>query len=132
MIILQISVALYLLATGILGLSGKNWFREGEIRQAVSAIFRGNVAEVVIVVLGICAVAAGILLLIDLFGIEIEITELLLIILMIVWIVFIFLIDIYYPITKKVPNFVDYLRGLGAHLMVLGGMACTSKQFGGR
>ncbi|MCL2479589.1 MAG: hypothetical protein FWF22_08810, partial [Treponema sp.] len=93
-----------------------------------------NVAEVIIVILAICAVAAGVLLLLDLFGVELEITELLLLILMIVWVVFIILMDIYYPITKKVSNFnfVDYLRGLGSHLMVLGGMACTSKQFGGR
>jgi len=132
LLILQISVALYLFATGILGLSGKNWFREGEIRQAVTAIFKGNVAEIIIIVLAVCAVAAGILLLLDLFGIEIEITELILVILMVVWVVFIILIDVVQPIQKGVSNFVDYLRQLGAHLMVLGGMACASRQLGGR
>ena len=129
--ILQISVALYLFATGILGLTG-NWYRDGEIRRAVSAIFRGNIAEIIIVIIAICAVAAGVLLLLDLFNIELEILDLVLLILMIVWVVFIFLVDIYYPLNNRVSNFVDYLRQLGSHLMVLGGMACVSRRFGGR
>lgn len=132
LLILQISVALYLFATGILGLSGKNWFKEGEIRQAVSAIFKGNAAEIIIIILAVCAVAAGILLLLDLFGIEIEILDLVLLILMIVWVVFIILVDVVRPIQKGISNFVEYLRILGAHLMVLGGMACVSKRLGGR
>ena len=131
--ILQISVALYLFATGILGLSGTSWFREGgEIRQAVTAIFKGNAAEVVTVVLAVCAIAAGILLLLELFGASFNVTELLLVILMIVWVVFIFLKDIYYPLNHKIGNFAEYLLGLGSHLMVLGGMACASKRFSGR
>ena len=132
LLILQISVALYLFATGIIGVSGKNWFREGEIRKAVSAIFSGNLAEIFIVIIAVCAIAAGILLIIDLFGIEIEITELILFILIIVWVVFMVLIDIIQPIQKNPSNFVDYLRQLGSHLMVLGGMACASKRLGGR
>jgi len=131
LLILQISVALYLFATGILGVSGKTWFKEGEIRRAVTAIFSGNIAEILIVIIAICAIAAGILLIIDLFGIEIEITELVLFILMIVWVVFIVLIDVIQPVQKGVSNVVDYLRQLGSHLMVLGGMACASKRFSG-
>lgn len=131
--VLQISVALYLFATGILGMSGKSWFKEGEIRKAVTAVFKGDFAEILIVIFAVCAIAAGILLVLDLLGIEIEITDLILLILMIVWVVFIFLMDIYYPIkNNKNSNFVDYLRGLGSHLMVLGGMACVSKRLGGR
>ena len=134
LIVLQVSVALYLFTTGILGFNGKGFLGigDGEIRQAVSAIFRGNLAEILIIILAVCAIAAGILLLLDLFGIEIEIIELILLILMIVWVVFIILIDIVHPIQKGISNFVDYLRGLGVHLMVLGGMLCTSKRFGGR
>jgi len=130
--VLQISVTLYLFATGILGLSGKTWFRENEIRRAVSAIFKGNVAEIFIVIIAICAIAAGVLLLLDLFNVELPVTDLVLLVLMIVWVVFIFLVDIYYPLNQKGSNLVDYLRQLGSHLMVLGGMACVSKQFGGR
>jgi len=133
-VILQISVALYLFATGILGMSGRNWFREGEIRRAVSAVFKDDFAEVVIIIISVCAIAAGALLLLELVKVHFAITELLLIILMIVWVIFIFMIDIYYPLNNRPRNFnfVEYLRGLGAHLMVLGGMACAVKKFGGR
>ena len=127
--ILQLSVALYLFATGILGLTG---YGGGEIRVAAGAIFRGNAASLIVIILAVCAVAAGILLILELFRIEFNITEVLLIILIIVWIVFIFLIDIIHPITNRMPNFVDYLRGLGSHLMVLGGMICATKRFGSR
>ena len=130
--LLQVSVALYLFATGVLGLSGKTWFREGEIRRAVTSIFKdGNVAEIIIIVLAVCAVAAGVLLILELFRIEFPITELLLIILMIVWVVFIVMVDIYHPLTTRGSNFVDILRSLGSHLMVLAGMACISRRFGG-
>ena len=130
--ILQLSVALYLFSTGILGLSGRNWFREGEIRQAVTAIFKGETAEILIIVFSVCAVVAALLLLLELFGKGMQLTELLLIVLMVVWAVFIFMVDIYYPLNHRIPNIVDYLRGLGSHLMVLGGMACASKHLGGR
>ena len=126
--ILQLSVALYLFATGILGLSGN----AGGIRQAVSAIFRGNIASFVVIIIAVCAIAAGVLLLMELFRIAFDITELLLIILMIVWVIFIFLIDVYYPISRGISNFADYLLALGSHLMVLGGMACASRRFGGK
>ena len=129
--VLQISVALYLFATGIIGLFGKSWLGGGEIRQAVLALFRGTFADILIIIFAIIAIAGGILLLLELFGMEFEITELLLTILMIVWVVFIILVDIYYPIRYWGGNFIYYLRGLASHVMVLGGMACASKRFGG-
>ena len=130
--ILQLAVALYLFATGILGLSGKTWFREGEIRRAITAIFSGDFAEILIIVVAVCAIAAGVLLLLELFGFEIRITELLLIPLIIVWVIFIILVDIIHPLNSRGANFVDVLRSLGSHLMVLGGMLCASRRFGGR
>ena len=132
--ILQISVALYLFATGILGFNKGKVFGvgDGEIRQAITGIFKGNVAEIIIIIIAICAIAAGILLILDLLHIELEILDLVLLILMIVWVVFIVLMDVIHPIQKGVSNFVDYIRVLGSHLMVLGGMACVSKRLGGR
>ncbi|AEF81092.1 hypothetical protein [Leadbettera azotonutricia] len=130
--VLNIATALYLLATGIIGLAGRSWknIAGGEIRQAVEGIFkRGNLREILIVVLAIAAIAAAAFILLRLFGIEVAITELLLIILMIVWLVFIILIDIIPLFDGK--NFVDFLRSIGAHLMVLGGMALATEKFGG-
>ena len=126
--ILQLSVALYLFATGILG------FRQvGEIRTAALAIFKpGGLTDIIVILIAVCAVAAGVLLILELFKIEFNITEVLLIILIVVWAVFILLIDIIHPISNRMPDFVDYLRGLGSHLMVLGGMICATKRFGSR
>jgi hypothetical protein len=128
-LILNISTALYLFAIGVLGFSDKI-FGGGEIRQAANAIFRGNVANICALILSVCAIAAGIFILLRFFGAEIAITELLLIILMIVWIIFIILIDIV-PLTGGKSNFVDFLKSIGAHLMVLGGMALATEHFGG-
>jgi hypothetical protein len=129
LVILNISTALYLIATGILGISNK-LFKGGEIRQAAYAIFRGNAAEICAVILSVCAIAAGAFILLRFFGAEIAVTELLLIILMIVWIIFIILVDLVPLVTGKF-NFVDFLRSIGAHLMVLGGMALATEHFGG-
>jgi fatty acid desaturase len=127
LVILNVSTALYLIATGILGFSGLS--KDSEIRQAANAIFSGNVAEVCTVILSVCAVAAGAFILLRFFGAGIGITELLLVILMIVWITFIILIDIL-PLINGKDNFVDFLRSIGSHLMVLGGMALATKHFG--
>ena len=129
--LLNFAVAIYLLATGILGLTGRKYFPNGEIRLAVTSLFKGNFAEMVITILAVLAIAAGAFILIKFFGINIPITELLLVILAIVWVVFIIMIDIVYPLGHKGTNFVDWLRSFGAHLMVLGGLALATERFGG-
>jgi sterol desaturase/sphingolipid hydroxylase (fatty acid hydroxylase superfamily) len=129
--LLNIAVALYLFATGILGLSGKSWFRDGEIRRAVTGIFKGELAETVIIVLAILSIAAGLFILLKLFSIEIPLAEICLIILAVVWIVFIILVDVIYPLNHRGANFVDWLRSIGSHLMVLGGITLATERFGG-
>ena len=132
--VLNIATALYLLATGIIGLSGKSLktlIDGGEIRKAVSGVFgRGNFTEALIVILAIAAIAAAVFILLRLFGIEIAIAELLLIVLAVVWIVFIILVDCI-PLFNGKYNFVDFLRSFGAHFMVLGGIALSTEKFGG-
>ena len=132
-ILLSFSVAIYLLATGILGVSGRKFFPDGEIRKAVTSIFKGDLAEILIVILAILAIAAGAFILMKFFGIVIPITELILVILAIVWIVFIIMIDIAHPLNSRVKtNFVDWLRNFGAHLMVLSGIILSTERFGGQ
>jgi hypothetical protein len=123
LVVLNISTALYLAATGIMGFS-----KRGELYTAANQIFDGNLANIFAIVLSVCAVAAGVFILLRLFGTEIAITEILLVVLMIVWIVFILLIDII-PLINGKFNFVDFLRNSGAHLMVLGGMALATARF---
>jgi len=131
LVLLNFAVAIYLLATGILGLTGRKFFPDGEIRRAVTSLFKGDFAEILIVVLAVFAIAAGIFILLKFFGISVPITELLLVVLAIVWIVFIIMIDIVYPLQHKGTNFVEWLRVFGAHLMVLGGIAIATERFGG-
>jgi len=126
LILLNFAVAIYLFATGILGLTGTG----GEIGQAVRGIFSGDFAKIIVVILSVIAIAAGVFILLKFFGLSIAITELLLVILAIAWLVFIILIDVVYPIGHK-GDFVEWLRGLGAHLMVLGGIALATERFGG-
>jgi len=135
--LLFLSTALYLLATGVLGLTEKSLFKNftrdggGEIRKAVTALIKGDFAEVIIVILSILAIAAGAFILLKFFGIEIPVTELLLVILAIVWLVFIIMIDVVYPLNNKGTVFIDWLRSLGSHLMVLGAILLSTERFGG-
>ena len=130
---MSIALALYLLATGILGLTGRKFFPDGEIRRAVTSLFKGDLAEILIIVLGVLAIAAGGFILLKFFGIVIPITELLLVILTIVWIVFIVMIDIVYPLNRgRGTNIVDWMRNFGAHLMVLSGLILSTERFGGK
>lgn len=132
LLLLNFSVALYLFATGILGLTGRKFFPDGEIRRAVTSLFKGNIAEILIVVLAVLAIAAGVFILMKLFGIVIPVTELLLVILAIVWVVFILMIDIVYPLNhSKSANFIDWLRTFGSHVMALGGILLATERFGG-
>jgi hypothetical protein len=131
LIILNISTALYLFALGVMGLPSRlSGFAGGEIRQAALAIFSGNLAEICAVALSVCAIAAGVFILLRLFGAGIAVTELLLVILMILWIVFIAISDIL-PLVRGNSGFVEFLKALASHLMVLGGMALATNRFSG-
>jgi len=133
LIFLNFAVAVYLLATGILGLTGRKYFPDGEIRRAVSALFKGDAAETLIVVLAIIAITAGGFILLKFFNIPIPITEVLLVVLALVWLVFIVMIDIVHPLdNKRGFNFVDWMRNLGTHLMALSGILLATERFGGR
>jgi len=130
-LLLNFSVAIYLFATGILGLSGRKFFADGEIRRAVTSLFKGDFAEIIIVILAVLAIAAGVFILFKFFGVSIAITEMLLIILAITWVVFIIMIDIVYPLNHKGTNFADWLRSFGSHVMVLAGIILATERFGG-
>ena len=134
LILLNISVALYLFATGILGLTGRKYFPDGEIRRAVEALLKkgSDFSEVLIVILGILAIAAGAIILLKFFRIEIPVIEALLIVMAIVWIVFIVMVDIITPLnSKRDVKFVDWARSFGTHLMALAGIILATSRFGG-
>jgi hypothetical protein len=128
-LLLNSSVAAYLFATGILGVTRNT---ASEISMAVNSLLgRGDFADIIIVVLAVLAIAAGIFILIKFFGINIEISEILLIILAVTWVVFIVMIDIAYPLNHKGTPFINWLRSIGSHVMVLAGILLATERFGG-
>jgi hypothetical protein len=129
---MNIAVAAYLFATGIIGMGEKKWFSvDGEIRKAVTAIFsKGDFTETLIVILSILTIAAGVFILLKLFGVGIPMSDLILVILAVAWLVFIIMIDIIQPLgSDRKPEFVDWLRIFGSHLMVLAGMILATDRF---
>ena len=127
LVLLNFSVAVYLFATGIMGISGT---RGSEIRTAVNSIFSGDFARIMVVIISVMAIAAGVFILIKFFSVSISLTEIILIILAITWLVFILMIDIVNPINNKGTFNMDWLRSIGSHAIVLSGILLATDRFG--
>jgi len=132
-LVLNISVALYLFANGIVGISREKdfWGRpSGEFGKMIRTIFKdGNLTDMLIIVLSVCAIAAAVFLLLQLFRVQIGVTDLILFIFVIVWAVFIVIVDIIAPLNDKgKTDFLPYLIQLSGHLMVLGALTSSTKR----
>jgi hypothetical protein len=126
--LLNIAAALYLFVNGILGITKD---RSGEFSKMVGAIFgRGDFSNILIIVLSVCGIAAGIFLLLYLFRIRVPITDIILFVFIILWLIFIVIVDIINPLNSK-PSLLPYLQVLATHLMVLGALFLSTKRFGG-
>jgi len=126
--LLTIAAALYLFVNGILGITKD---RGGEFSKMVSTIFgRGDFSNILIIVLSVCGIAAGIFLLLYLFRIRVPITDIILFVFIILWLIFIVIVDIINPLNSK-PSLLPYLQVLATHLMVLGALFLSTKRFGG-
>jgi len=119
--ILYIATALYLLAGGVGGL----FFKAGEIYGIAGGLF-GVVGAIVF---SLAALVAGVLLLIQLFGMEFGIIEFILIGFAVLWVIFIIVADFLGGFGK--PDFWSWLGALAAHLIVLGTIASGTRAFGG-
>ena len=129
--IIQIAVALYLFVNGIWGLSNKT----SELRKVFSTIFgSGDFTTVVTVIFSVCALIAGVFLILELLNVSFEFTDIVILIFMIVWVIFIIFADIINPIRASNSffgkgNWLSWLSGLSSHLMVLGALFSVSKRF---
>ena len=125
LIVLQIALAFFLIVAGILGLIRSN---AGELGQAVAlldAVFKSRIITTIIVIsLAVAELIAGVFLIVEFFSGEIRLTNIILIIFMILWIINIVLIDIIGPINGNVfgstMSVLNYLSLLSRHLMILG------------
>ena len=125
LIVLQIALAFFLIVAGILGLIRSN---AGELGQAVAlldAVFKSRTITTIIVIsLAVAELIAGVFLIVEFFSGEIRLTNIILIIFMILWIINIVLIDIIGPINGNVfgstMSVLNYLSLFSRHLMILG------------
>jgi hypothetical protein len=133
--LLNIAVALYLFANGVIGLNGNRWGL-GDKRifyNMLKTIFgTGNFTNVLTIVLSVCAIVAGVFLLLSVFKNDIALTEIILLVFIILWVIFIVIVDIINPLQGKglQPKFLEYLTILAAHLMVLGALVSSTRRFG--
>jgi len=125
-LLLNIAAALYLFANGILGFNKGGEFKT--MLNTLSISTGDGFGYILLIVLSVCAIAAGVFLLIQFFGTVIPVTDLILLIFIILWAVFIVIVDIVYAIQDK-PDVLKYLLSLAAHLMILGTLITSSKRF---
>jgi hypothetical protein len=124
----KISVALYLIANGVLGLQkyrGSDFYiifnRMGFGRDALSAF---------VMAASVIALVAGFCILLEMLKVRISFLDTLLLIIAIIWLAYV-AIEVVAWITKgKSENTFSVLQMLAVHLMVLGSLLIASKKFG--
>jgi hypothetical protein len=133
-LVLNIAVALYLFANGIFGISEKPGVITGKLNsefgKMIQTIFgKGDFANVLLIVMSVCAIAAAVFLLLQLFRVQIGVTDLILFVFVIVWAAFIVIVDIIAPMQDKDKvKFLPYIVQLSSHLMVLGALISSTKR----
>ncbi|HKL87071.1 MAG TPA: hypothetical protein VJ861_12125 [Treponemataceae bacterium] len=133
-LVLRIALACFLIATGILtlqldaGFFGKlqAGFAGNEIANAVHSLFKGDLANMLIMLLGLLSVIAGAFLVVGFFANTGSFNKIALLVIMVLWIVIIFLVDIVGKggiiggAFNSMATFLSFLKILSAHLLVLG------------
>jgi hypothetical protein len=142
--ITHIAVALYLLADGILGLTERTLWQRirlatgtrnatgNEITDTLTQVFgTGDLTKTLVVLFSVLAVVGGVFLLLELFGLKVPVVDIVILVFLVVWLVFIVLSDAVYAF-KEPRNFefLPWLRALAAHLVVLGALISASHKFG--
>lgn len=134
LIILQIAVALYLLISGITGLINTSAGELAPVIGFLNDLFKNSsIVTIMIIVLSICEIIAGFFLLTELFTADLRITDIILFIFIILWIINIILIDFVGPISngsifKNLNSVLLYLSALSSHLMVLGALILVTRK----
>lgn len=134
LIILQVAVALYLLVSGVSGLINTS---AGELAPVIGFLIdlfkNSSIVTIMIIVLSICEIIAGFFLLTELFTADLRITDIILFIFIILWIINIILIDFIGPFSngsvfKNLNSVLAYLSALSSHLMVLGALILVTRK----
>jgi len=125
-LVLNIAVALYLFANGILGFNTGRFDDKGAFYDMAKTIFKNNsgAVDTVTIILSVIGIIAGVLLILKLLNIAIPQMDLLMLVIIIVWAVVVVIVNIIQPLQDSNPfqPFLSYLLQLSAHLMVLGAL----------
>ena len=122
----KLSVAMYLIANGILGLN-----KRGDFKNIFDFVFKGTFSDMVVMIVSVIALVAGILVLFEMFRVKFSFLDELLFVVAIIWFVYI-IIEIIYWLRNGLGNDLwGIVQNLAAHLMVLGSLLIASKRFGG-
>ena len=123
----KLSVALYLLANGALGLMRA---RGGDFDIIFGKLgFKGDTLNAFVIIAGIIALVAGIAILLDMFDVSLPFLNTLVFIVAIIWAVYI-LVNIISRFTGGMGDFWHFLQRFAVHSMVLGSLLVASKRFG--
>ncbi len=135
LIILQVAMALFLLVSGVNGLLDTSAGDLAVVISFLNEFFKNaSVVTITIIVLSICEIIAGFFLLTELFTTDLRVTDMILFIFIILWIINIVLVDFIGPIGdgsifRNVQSVLHYLSTLSSHLMVLGALILVTKKF---
>lgn len=122
----KISVALYLLANGVLGL--QRWSGGDFMIIFKRMNFSGDTLNLFVTIAGIIAFIAGIAMLLEIFNIKLSFLDTLIFIVAIIWAVYV-AIEIISWVTGGFKDFWHLLQMLAVHLMVLGSLLVASRKF---
>ena len=135
-IVLQLALALLLIVSGILTLqlNGSFWGKlqvgisGNEVVSAVRSLLKGDPANVVIIVLGVCELIAGIFLLANFFVETGKISNTFIFVIIIMWLIIVALTDVMgqggllHGAFSSVGACLSFLKNLSGHLLVLGAL----------
>lgn len=132
--VLRIALACFLIVVGILtlqldsGIVGKVQanFAGNEIALAIHSFAKGGLANILIILMGILQLGAGIFLILGFFMNVDSFNNMALTVILIVWFVVIFLVDVVGHggllggAFRSLGTFLSFLKVFSAHLLVLG------------
>jgi uncharacterized membrane protein YphA (DoxX/SURF4 family) len=128
--LLNIAVSLYLFVNGILGFANRNNSEFFTMVRTMGFPWSKDFDNALIIVLSICAIIAGVLLLVSVFRNDVTVINVILFIFIVLWVAFIVIVDIIDPLSSSKFDLLVYLKRLSAHLMVLGALFTSTRRFG--
>jgi hypothetical protein len=120
----KISVALYLIVNGVLGISQS---RSGDFYIIFNKVFGVGPNHFLVILASVIAFVAGIAILLEMLNVQISFLDTLILIIAIIWAVYV-IVEIIYMVRYR-SDFWLSLQRLAVHVMVLSSLLIASKKF---